>query len=119
MIQALKQFFDDQLNPTQDEPSPQHRLQVAAAALLFEISRSDRGTSIEERDKITALIKAQFELTDDEAQELFDEAAVSYRRALALRPRFPEAHFNLANVLRGDPFLCVGHDYVAARLRST
>ncbi len=30
----------------------------------------------------------------------FDEAADGYRCALRLRPHFPEAHFNLANVLR-------------------
>jgi len=35
-----------------------------------------------------------------EDEERFEEAIPSYRKALALQPRFPEAHFNLGNVLR-------------------
>ena len=36
-----------------------------------------------------------------EDQERLTEAADAYRAALALRAEFPEAHFNLGNVLRG------------------
>ncbi len=36
-----------------------------------------------------------------EEQEQWEEAGRAYREALALRPHFPEAHFNLGNVLRG------------------
>jgi len=35
-----------------------------------------------------------------EDEERFDEAMAAYRKTLALQPRFPEAHFNLGNVLR-------------------
>ncbi|NNM24564.1 MAG: tetratricopeptide repeat protein [Phycisphaerales bacterium] len=35
-----------------------------------------------------------------EEEESFDEAAESYRKVLAESPRYPEAHFNLGNVLR-------------------
>lgn len=84
MIQALKQFFDDQLNPTTDEQPSQHALQIAAAALLFEISRSDHDISADERDKITELVKAQFELTDGETRELLDIAEQEAHDATSL-----------------------------------
>jgi tetratricopeptide (TPR) repeat protein len=37
---------------------------------------------------------------DNELEEHFQRAVEAYRRALALRPRFPEAHVSLANALR-------------------
>ena len=46
MIKAIKQFFDENLHQTPDQQPPkEHDLQIAAAALLFEISRSDESTS--------------------------------------------------------------------------
>ncbi len=36
-----------------------------------------------------------------EDEERLEEAERAYRQALALRPRYPEAHFNLGNALRG------------------
>ena len=37
---------------------------------------------------------------ENEDAERWDDALSAYRQALAMQPRFPEAHFNLANVLR-------------------
>jgi len=74
MIKALKQFFDENLHQTPDRRPREHELQIAAAALLFEISRSDKRTNAGERDKIAALIKRQFKLSNKEAAVLLDLA---------------------------------------------
>jgi uncharacterized tellurite resistance protein B-like protein len=74
MIKALKQFFDENLHQAPDRRPREHDLQIAAAALLFEISRSDERTNSEERDKIAALVQRQFQLSDDEAGVLLDLA---------------------------------------------
>ncbi len=46
-----------------------------------------------------------------EESEHYEDAAEAYREALALSPRFPEAAFNLGNVLR-----CLGRPEAAAEL---
>lgn len=74
MIKALKQFFDDQLSQNQEDQPREHDLQIASAALLFEISRSETRTSVQERDKITRLVKRQFQLNEHEAAVLLDLA---------------------------------------------
>ena len=74
MIKALKQFFDDQLSQDQDDRPRDHDLQVATAAMLFEVSRSDHQSSAREREKITRLVKRQFQLGEHEAAVLLDLA---------------------------------------------
>lgn len=84
MIKALKQFFDDQLSQREDDHPQEHALQIAAAALLFEVSRSDHSVKPEERDKINWLVKEQFNLTDDEATILLDLAEQEVHDATSL-----------------------------------
>lgn len=74
MIKALKQFFDENLHQVPDRRPREHDLQIAAAALLFEISRSDESTNADERGKIAALVKRQFQLSEGEAAILLDLA---------------------------------------------
>ena len=84
MIKALKQFFDDQLSRTENDQPQEHALQIAAAALLFEVSRSDHSVKFEEREKITALVKQQFNLSEDEAAVLLDLAEQEVHDATSL-----------------------------------
>ena len=84
MIKALKQFFDDQLSRREDDQPQEHALQIAAAALLFEISRSDHSVEPEEREKITRLVKQQFNLSEDEATVLLDLAEQEVHDATSL-----------------------------------
>lgn len=74
MLSAIKKFFDDNLHQSPDQRPREHDLQIAAAALLFEISRSDERTKAEERDEIAALVTRQFALTESEAAVLLDLA---------------------------------------------
>ena len=84
MIKALKQFFDDQLSQREDDQPREHALQIAAAALLFAVSRSDHSVEPEEREKITSLVKQQFNLTEDEATVLLDLAEQEVHDATSL-----------------------------------
>ncbi len=72
MLQNLKQFFDRHILPSgrEDEKSVDHALQVATAALLFEVMRMDGELKEVERHAMTAAIHARFELTDEETAAL-------------------------------------------------
>ena len=84
MIKALKQFFDDQLSLKEGHRPREHDLQIAAAALLFEVSRSDHSVNPEERKTITELVKNQFNLTESEAAVLSDLAEQEVHDATSL-----------------------------------
>lgn len=84
MIKAIKQFFDDQLSQVNDASPQRHTLEIAAAALLFEVSRSDHDTEKGERETITELIKKQFCLSEGEATALLDLAEQEVHNATSL-----------------------------------
>ena len=84
MIKALKQFFDEQLSQTREDIPGDHELQIAAAALLFEISRSDDRINDVERLKVTDLVKRQFKLSDEEATTLLDLAEQEVHESTSL-----------------------------------
>ena len=65
MLRNIKQFFDQHIRPAGTSPAAgaQHALQVATAALLIEVMRSDRELKEAERHAVTAAIQARFELT--------------------------------------------------------
>ncbi len=84
MIRAIKQFFDDQLSPKGGAAPQRHTLEIAAAALLFEVSRSNRDADEKEREKITALIKRQFSLSEEEAETLLNLAEQEVNTATSM-----------------------------------
>ena len=72
MLRNIKQFFDQHLRPV---GSPQaagahHALQVATAALLFEVMRADREMKDAERHAVTAAIQTRFALSAEETATL-------------------------------------------------
>jgi uncharacterized tellurite resistance protein B-like protein len=72
MLQAIKQFFDRNILPSGQEQggNARHALQVATAALLFEVMRTNREIKEVERHTMTAAIRKSFELTPDETATL-------------------------------------------------
>jgi uncharacterized tellurite resistance protein B-like protein len=72
MLQNLKQFFDQHILPAGREQGKgaHHALQVATAALLFEVMRMDGELKEVERHAMTAAIHARFELTVEETAAL-------------------------------------------------
>jgi uncharacterized tellurite resistance protein B-like protein len=72
MLQAIKQFFDRNIlaGEQKEGKSAAHALQVATAALLFEVMRTDREIKDVERHAMTVAIQKNFELTPDETAAL-------------------------------------------------
>ncbi len=72
MLQNLKQFFDRNIltGGREQNENAEHALQVATAALLFEVMRMDGELKEAERHALTAAIQARFELTAEETTTL-------------------------------------------------
>lgn len=88
MLQNLKQFFDQHMRLASNEQGDgaQHALQVATAALLFEVMRTDGELKDVERHAMTAAIKKNFSLSAEEtatlsrlAKEAAEQAVDYYR----------------------------------------
>jgi uncharacterized tellurite resistance protein B-like protein len=72
MLRNIKQYFDRHILPAGREAGAgaHHALQVATAALLFEVMRTDGSLKEVERHAMTAAIQARFDLTADETSAL-------------------------------------------------
>jgi uncharacterized tellurite resistance protein B-like protein len=83
MLKNLKQFFDQHILPAGREQgkSADHAVQVATAALLFEVMRMDGDLKEVERHAMMAAIQARFELTDEETTALTRLAEAEAKQA--------------------------------------
>ena len=83
MLQNLKQFFDRHIHPAGREEGKHagHALQVATAALLFEVMRTDSEIKDVERHAMTAAIQKHFELTPEETAALLRLAEAEAEQA--------------------------------------
>ena len=72
MIDDIRKFFADKLNPPEDASEEEHRLsiQYATAALLIEVAKSDFDQDEMERGLIFAMLKDTFELRESQLNEL-------------------------------------------------
>jgi len=68
MIDRLTQFFTTQF--LEEEETKNHGIEFATAALLIEISRSDRERSDSEKESILAILTSLFEFTEEELANL-------------------------------------------------
>ena len=67
MLKALKDFFEQNLK---EEEISDDKLNLAAAALLFEVSRSDNSIDQNERDKICRLVEEHFHIEERDIERL-------------------------------------------------
>ena len=83
MLRNIKQFFDQRLRPAggPQAAGAQHALQLATAALLFEVMRADRDLKEVERHAVTAAIQTRFELSAEETATLLRLAEVEAGQA--------------------------------------
>jgi len=81
MLKAIRDFFEQHIG---DAPAPAqeaHRLQLATAALLVEVVRSDGGIDPAEREAMLAAIGTKFALPAGEAAALVELAEQEARLA--------------------------------------
>ena len=87
MLQSIKRFFEERVAAEAAEESPEtreHGLQLAAAALLFEIVRADAEVKEEELTVVRAAIQGTFGLSKEETDELVRLAEEESRQATSL-----------------------------------
>lgn len=75
MIDQFKQFFDNYLGSAKENSvSEEHRLHLAAATLLIEMTRVDDHIKPQEQAALAAAIRHSYGLTEDETDELIQLA---------------------------------------------
>ena len=83
MLQAIKQFFEENISPDNQEDID-HRLKLATGALLIEIMQQDGEIKDEEVEAIKHALKTKFELSGSETNELFVLAHEEAKEAVDL-----------------------------------
>src|SRR5687767_3467850 len=86
MLAAIKQFFSQNLAPQNMDAkgSAEHRVRLAAAALLVEVVRSDEKFSEAERTELLQALDRKFGLEAQEANALIELAEAEVREATDL-----------------------------------
>ncbi len=76
MLERIQRFFDQRLAPGTDanERDSEHRLRLAVAALLLEMSHMDGEVWPEQRTAVETAVLEHFELDKGEAAELLELA---------------------------------------------
>lgn len=75
MIDSIRRFFESKIaNEEEEQSSSVNRLDLACAALLIEVMKSDYELDQRETDEFLAVLKATFELDDDDVNELAELA---------------------------------------------
>ena len=69
MLKSIRDFFEANVAPSRGEPSP-HALELATAALLIEVIRSDARITEEERRAVERSVSEKFQLSAEEAGAL-------------------------------------------------
>jgi uncharacterized tellurite resistance protein B-like protein len=70
MLRAIQDFFRDQMAPDQAGKHDQHSLQLATAALLFEMLRADFDEHPEEYAALERVLQHNFSLSESETRQL-------------------------------------------------
>ena len=84
MLKAIKQFFESHIGQVEEQSvDSEHRLQVATAALLIEIARADFHIEDQELEHIAAALKAKFELSSQEVEDLIALATQEAEQAIS------------------------------------
>lgn len=110
MLDAIRSFFADHLAGAEAagaEADEEHRLQLATAALLIEVTRVERREDPDEAAAVEEAVRRKFDLDPTETDELLHlareevERSVSYYEFTSLI----HEHFNLARKARVVEFM--------------
>ncbi len=81
MLKSIQDFFDRNIGAQSAPIAERHSIELATAALLVEVVRSDAGISEGERHAVQRAVREKFGLTEDEAQTIFKLAEEEVRTA--------------------------------------
>ncbi|WP_100655643.1 TerB family tellurite resistance protein [Alteromonas flava] len=81
MIKSFLALFEERLSQHADE---QHTLELASAALMFEVVRADRTLEPAEETQVKTLLSEQFKLTEEELNILFAQGQEHAEEAVDL-----------------------------------
>ncbi|MEA2080739.1 MAG: TerB family tellurite resistance protein [Pseudomonadota bacterium] len=70
MLRAIQDFFRSNIEPDMDAGPDQHGLQLATAALLFEMLRADHDEHPDERHTLEQALQKSFALSEGETRQL-------------------------------------------------
>ncbi len=85
MLKAITSFFENHFRKEDDEHHHSaHKLQLASAALMIELSKSDQEIDETETAKLVQILKERFELEQDDLDELITLAEEDVREATSL-----------------------------------
>ncbi|ARN75292.1 TerB family tellurite resistance protein [Oceanicoccus sagamiensis] len=93
MLASIKAFFSAELS-LKSSDDQQCKIQLAAAALLIELSRADYQREPEEQAAIEAALKKTFDLSDGQLAELVDLAEQENQDATSL--------YQFTNLIKDD-----------------
>ena len=79
MIQKLRNMFE-----RETETPVQNEIQLAAAALMIEVMRSDNEIAAEEVNRVSVLLGEQFELNENDTRELIDLASGKVNQSVSM-----------------------------------
>lgn len=86
MIDAIKRFFDQSLNKAVHEAPDQRtcRLQLATAALMFELLKTDQVIDKRETATLRNILRQKFQLDEERLQEIIELAELESHQAVSL-----------------------------------
>lgn len=85
MIESIRRFFNQHLAPGGADPADDaRRLRVAVCVLLLEAAHADADFAAEERAALEELVRARFDLDEDEVARLLALAEEQRRRSTDL-----------------------------------
>ena len=71
MLKSIRDYFERNIGGQATPAAKRHSIELATAALLVEVVRSDAGIQPTEREAVLRAVREKFGLSDDEAQTLF------------------------------------------------
>lgn len=81
VLKSIQDFFDRNIGAQGAPIAERHSIEVATAALLVEVVRSDAGISDDERNAVQRAVREKFGLTEEEALTIFKLAEEEVRTA--------------------------------------
>jgi len=81
VLKAIRDYFDRNIGTEGAPTTERHSIELATAALLVEVVRSDAGIAPNEQQAVLRAVRERFGLSDEEAQTLFRLAEDEVRTA--------------------------------------